>query len=260
MKNLQVDKNLQAGYNQYYDASLHEWRRLGAKYKVQNIVKVSENQQFKRVLEIGAGDGSLLQFLNDMHFGEELFAAEISDSALREIEKRKLKLLKKAVKYDGYSLPFPDKAFDVVILSHVLEHVEFPRAILREMKRVARFQIIEVPRDYRFGMDKNMQKYLSYGHINAYTPTLLRFLLKTEGFTLVNESITFTAKEIYQFLNRKKTPHFLHQIKLSIWLIIRNLAYFFLPKSRKEGMINAYTVLCTSDASKKNKFEIVNEL
>lgn len=46
---------------------------------------------------------------------------------------------------DGYRLPFKDKAFDYVICSHILEHMEDPAALLREVTRVARAGYIEVP-------------------------------------------------------------------------------------------------------------------
>lgn len=42
-------------------------------------------------------------------------------------------------------LPFPDKSFDFVIASHVLEHSTDPEAFLKELQRVARAGYIEVP-------------------------------------------------------------------------------------------------------------------
>ena len=49
------------------------------------------------------------------------------------------------VEADGQYLPFADGAFDYVICSHVLEHVEDPTQLIAELKRVAGRGYIETP-------------------------------------------------------------------------------------------------------------------
>ena len=49
------------------------------------------------------------------------------------------------VEADGQYLPFRDKAFDYVICSHVLEHVEDTEKLLNELMRVAERGYIETP-------------------------------------------------------------------------------------------------------------------
>ena len=49
------------------------------------------------------------------------------------------------VEADGQFLPFADRAFDYVICSHVLEHVEDPRRFIAELMRVACRGYIETP-------------------------------------------------------------------------------------------------------------------
>lgn len=46
---------------------------------------------------------------------------------------------------DGYRLPFADKTFDYVICSHILEHMDDPKAFLAEVARVGKAGYIEVP-------------------------------------------------------------------------------------------------------------------
>ena len=46
---------------------------------------------------------------------------------------------------DGHRLPFRDRAFDYVIVSHVLEHVDEPHAFAAELMRVAHAGYIETP-------------------------------------------------------------------------------------------------------------------
>ncbi len=49
------------------------------------------------------------------------------------------------VEADGQYLPFADSAFDYVICSHVLEHVEKPALLIAELMRVAKRGYIETP-------------------------------------------------------------------------------------------------------------------
>ena len=49
------------------------------------------------------------------------------------------------VEADGEFLPFADRAFDYVICSHVLEHVQDPRRFIAELTRVACRGYIETP-------------------------------------------------------------------------------------------------------------------
>lgn len=49
------------------------------------------------------------------------------------------------VEADGQYLPFADGSFDYVICSHILEHVENPELLIRELTRVASGGYIETP-------------------------------------------------------------------------------------------------------------------
>jgi len=46
------------------------------------------------------------------------------------------------VLYDGEKIPFPDKSFDIVLISYVLHHVEKVEILLQEARRVCRGRII----------------------------------------------------------------------------------------------------------------------
>ncbi len=70
------------------------------------------------------------------------------------------------------------------------------RALLREIKRVAAHLAIEVPCEYSWGADEQVEYFLSYGHIDLYTPTLLRFLLRSEGFAIVKDRLTRTTLDV----------------------------------------------------------------
>jgi|MesohylFT_1024984.scaffolds.fasta_scaffold52790_1 2-polyprenyl-3-methyl-5-hydroxy-6-metoxy-1,4-benzoquinol methylase len=68
-------------------------------------------------------------------------------------------------------LPFPDKFFDLVYCSHVLEHLDLPWLILEEISRIGKYGIVIVPtkfEDNLFSSDPIIKKgnYLHgrYGH------------------------------------------------------------------------------------------------
>lgn len=238
--------NVIEAYNDFYTGKEIEWRMLGAKAKAENLLEVCRGLNPAKVLEVGAGDGSILHYLNEWDFAEELYALEISNSGVAFIEQRKLPKLKEVKSFDGYAIPYADDAFDLVILSHVLEHVEHERQLLRELKRVAKHIAIEVPLDYRFGVDKRMKHFLGYGHINMYTPTLLRFLLQSEGLSIEADKTSLTSNEIVKFreftvLKKQKTWSRVLRIVLEhdVKVILGKL----LGKKKKEQFGNAYTVL-----------------
>ena len=76
--------------------------------------------------------------------------------------------------------------------------------------RVSAYQAFEVPLDYSTAVDRQAAHLLSYGHINVFTPSLFRFLLKTEGYEILAEHLTQVPAEVrryslYRIEKRKPT-------------------------------------------------------
>jgi ubiquinone/menaquinone biosynthesis C-methylase UbiE len=247
MQKLQTSGNVKTAYNEFYKTHDEAWRMLGAKYKAQHIIDVCKGQSYTKVLEVGAGDGSILQKLSEYNFAPEYHAVEISDSGVAHIQSRNIKKLVSVQEFDGYKLPFEDDSFDLVILSHVLEHVEHERLLLREIKRVSRSFVIEVPIDYKTNVDKRIKHFLAYGHINVYTPTSLRYLLQTEGFEIQKDLTSIIGPEVTRFntfINQKKPKTFINEFKIFAAFTVKNTLVELSDKF-KEKLANAYTVLCT---------------
>ena len=163
-----------------------------------------------------------------------------------KIKERKLSRLKEAQTFDGYKIPYADDSFDLIILAHVLEHVEHERILIRELKRVAKHIVIEVPKDYRFGVDKRMKHFMDYGHINMYTPTSLRFLLKSEGLELVADKVSMIKPEVSyfnEFINKKANNSISKRLKIQLEYQLKRFLGDILGQNKKEQFANAYTVL-----------------
>lgn len=248
-----VTGTVNKSYNNLYKGSNLDWRMLCAKTKAQNLIAVCKGKPFKKVLEVGAGDGSILHYLNEWNFAEELYALEISESGVEQIKQRELKKLKEAQSFDGYKIPYPDDSFDLIILAHVLEHVEHERLLIREMKRVAKYIAIEVPLDYRFGVDRRIEHFLAYGHINMYTPTLIRYLLVSEGLEIKADKaslIPIETTKYNEFVNKKRKKSLLRSLKIELEFYVKKALGSLLGKKKMEKFANAYTVL-TEKSDKK---------
>lgn len=241
-----LNNDFKAAYQDFYANNDVAWRMLGANYKAQNLVDVCSSIQPKKVLEVGAGDGSILYFLNEWNFAAELYALEIAASGVEKIKERGLKNLKEVQVFDGYKIPYPDDSFDLIILAHVLEHVEHERILIRELKRVAKHIVIEVPRDYKFGVDSRLNHFLAYGHINMYTPTSLRYLLRSEGLEIVADKSSIITPEVTLFndyVNRGVKKSFVKDLKVKLEYKTKKILGKFLGKKKEEEFANAYTVL-----------------
>jgi ubiquinone/menaquinone biosynthesis C-methylase UbiE len=247
MQEVNSSENLKTAYDNYYENNDETWRMLGAKYKVEHIITVCNGYTFNKVLEVGAGDGVILKLLADKGFAPELHAVELSASGVERIKERNIPSIKSVQEFDGYHLPFEDNSMDLIILTHVLEHVEHERLLLRELKRVAKMVLIEVPRDYRHGVDTRIKHFLAYGHINVYTPTSLRYLLATEGLEVVKDLTDTIAPEVtkfYTFETLKKPKSFLSSFKIDLEHNVKKIAASIFGKKLEEQFANYYTVLC----------------
>jgi ubiquinone/menaquinone biosynthesis C-methylase UbiE len=192
-----VHESLLRNYDAYYDGK-SEWRRLGALDKARNIQSLCADIRHRKVLEIGAGEGSILQVLSDEGFAESLYALEISESAVRVIRERNLAALQECRLFDGYAVPYGDKEFDLVILSHVLEHLEYPRRLLYEAARVAHHVFIEVPLE-----DTSRQKadfvFDAVGHINDFSMRSIRRFVQSCRMRVISQRTTNNSLPVYIF-------------------------------------------------------------
>jgi len=247
MQHSTISGNVKTAYDQFYNGHDEVWRMMSAKYKAQHIMEVCKGLSFDTVLEVGAGDGSILKILSDNNFAPRYEAVEISDSGVQYIQSRGIKSLQAVQLFDGYKLPYADNSIDLIILSHVLEHVEHERILLREIKRVAKYCVIEVPRDYKAGVDTRIKHFLAYGHINVYTPTSLRYLLATEGFEAQKDLTSMIVPEVTKFnsyVNQKQPKSLLKDMRINAEFTVKQALSKLMGKKVSEHFANAYTVLC----------------
>ncbi len=86
------------------------------------------------VLDVGCGDG----FFARTTFGKGRIDVGLDMEGSRISESRTSGAYKKIVTYDGYTIPFPDRSFQTVVINSVLEHVDDVPRVMSEIRRVLR--------------------------------------------------------------------------------------------------------------------------
>lgn len=124
-KNLnKIKNNLISNQNKYYKFLYPEWTHSMKNYEIELLTSnLNKNQ---KILEIGSGDGYLANIL------AEKYHLNITASDLEP----RYPQYTKVFKADGQSNKFQDKEYDVIISSHVLEHIEDIDMAMDEFKRL----------------------------------------------------------------------------------------------------------------------------
>ena len=203
MNEFAVSDKLKANYDDYYKDGESEWRRLGAIDKVNNIVELCKNYPHSDTLEIGSGEGSLLQRMSDLGFSDRLYSLEISESAVSTIRDREIDSLAECSVFDGYNVPYEDSQFDLAVMSHIVEHLEFPRKLLYEASRVAEYVFVEVPLEDNARMSIDF-KFDKVGHINFYSPKTIRRLIQSCDLEILSQIVTNPSSAVYKYRSPQK--------------------------------------------------------
>jgi len=165
-------------------AALFEgWRRMSAAAKADHVLALAPPAlpRHARVLDVGCGDGVLLEVLHARRPAWRLAGVEIADAPVRIARDR----VPYAVveRYDGARLPHPGGAFDLGVLSHVVEHVEDPVAVLREAARACRALVVEVPLEDNVSARRpsNDATRAAAGHLQRFDAAAVRAVAAAAG-------------------------------------------------------------------------------
>lgn len=95
-----------------------------------------------RVLDVGSGDGTLIDYLYRTR-GCDARGIEIDMQSVTQSVAHGLPVMHGDADHD--LAHYPDDAFDYVVLQRTLQAVERPREVLRQMLRIGRHAIISFP-------------------------------------------------------------------------------------------------------------------
>jgi len=95
-----------------------------------------------RVLDIGCGDGSLMELLQHRR-GVDARGIELSQPGVNECVRRGLSVIQGDADRD--LVHYPDAAFDYAILSQTIQATENPKQVLDELLRIGRRAVVSFP-------------------------------------------------------------------------------------------------------------------
>ncbi len=165
------------------------WRALGARTKAAHAFTLCARAGLAptTLVEIGCGDGALLAELSRLAAVVDGF--ELSPTAIELARGRRIPGARRLEAYDGARIPAADGAYDLAVLSHVLEHVPDPAPLLAEAARVGRAVLVEVPLEGNRSAARPAKRAEAerIGHLHRFDRAQMHALLAGAGLTPVAE-------------------------------------------------------------------------
>ncbi len=152
-----------------YGPSSRHTRRL--------ILKILRMFEFKSVIDIGCGDGSLLRELNLTEKGYKIFGLDISPKAI-EIVKSRIDGEFFVINIEKQTLDGMN--FDLAICSEVLEHIKDDVSALENLQKICENLLLTVPSGKFDQGDTQM------GHYRRYSKNELFQKLEIAGFEVIS--------------------------------------------------------------------------
>jgi SAM-dependent methyltransferase len=218
------------------------WRALGAIGKADHVVALCRRAgvQPRTTLDVGCGDGALLAELAGRGFGGRLTGAEISEPAARIASGRPQ--IGSVVRFEGRELPFAEDSHDLGLLSHVLEHVPAPAELLREVARVCRAVVVEVPLEANVSARRHAKRAhaVEIGHLQRLDLAAARRIVTTAGLEVACELEDPLPLEVQRFFARGPRAE---AAALAKWALRSGLQRAAPPLARRMFTLH-YACLC----------------
>jgi SAM-dependent methyltransferase len=235
-------------YERAYSQSAADGRRFGAWRAITGAAKAERAlwalqalpREGTSVLDVGCGDGALLAELAARRPGWSLAGAEIAQAAAR-IARTNLPGVDVRV-YDGTRLPWADASFDAGLLTHVLEHVPDPRATLREVARVCRLVVVEVPLEDNLSARRGPKREHAgeIGHLQRLSRRDVHAIVAAAGLQLRAELTATLTREALRFFAEDRRARRLADAK---WLV-QGILHRCAPARAERIFTVQYVALC----------------
>jgi ubiquinone/menaquinone biosynthesis C-methylase UbiE len=220
------------------------WRQLSARGKADHAIELCSRAGLSpsSVAEIGCGDGALLAELGARGLAGELHGFEVSREAARIARGRGAPGLTGVTVFDGSRLPVGDRAFDLALLSHVLEHVPDPGALLREAARVSRAVVLEVPLEANLSARRASKREgaAEIGHLQALDRAGVREMVSAAGLQVAEELLDPLPREVHTFFASSSSE----RARASAKAGVRRALFSVSPRMAERVFTLHYACLC----------------
>lgn len=156
----------------------------------------------QRLLDVGCGDGTDIAQLKSL--GWQVEGAEVDPVAVKVARERGLIVHHGTLSEQA----FPAESFDVVSMSHVIEHLHSPREVLLECRRILKpggRLIIATPNVHGMLHQKYKEHWLALDpprHLMLFTQASLATMVKQTGFSNVTTRSSFRSEDSIDFSSR----------------------------------------------------------
>jgi len=230
----------------FYDAAYRRagergarWREFGAVGKADHVERLLPSRP-ARLVEIGCGDGALLAELERRGIADTLAGFDVSEEAVGAARARGIAAVEV---FDGVKLPAGEEAFDVAVLSHVLEHAADPSSLLLEASRVAPTVVVEVPLERSLSGRRASRRERSrdIGHVHAFDRAAVRRLVERAGLRVTDELMDPLPTAVHLFFAETS----LQRVAARLRSAIRHAAFAVSPALAARLFTVHYACACT---------------
>jgi len=197
------------------------------------------NGSGRKLLDVGCSSGEKLQTFRKRGF--EVFGVDMAADAIKRANDRF---------GDGFScgkledVHYESDSFDVVRIDNTLEHIQKPKELLQEIRRILRpggLLLVYVPNGESLTMHLlkgySINSWIPF-HIALYSPKTLRSLLSEAGFaevrTLSHAPPALLLSSVSQLLGKHKAVDLgIAGQLLSAWMLPATLVLSLLPRGEE---------------------------
>lgn len=166
--------------------------------KVRRIIQQMIGNKRCKILDVGCGDGNLLQPFCELH---ECYGVDISEAQLKKARAKKLRAFR--VNIETKKLPFQNDFFDLVICSETIEHLLEIDNLFLEINRTLKpkgifiltFPNVNQPVSWLIQVALDLTPVYSARykspHVRDYTLRIIRTILTAYGFKILKATGTY---------------------------------------------------------------------
>lgn len=230
LNNVQILRSFSLDYEGFYKCYDQEWRAICAVDKANNLAEFIElivaefGEEGISILDFGAGDGSVLEQLAKRNSENKFCAAEFSSHAVSILSRNNSVV--EAFNVGNETVDHIDDRFDLLIASHVLEHVIDIDRFLKNISSLSGKFLIEVPLEDNGFLGGNLLEN-DTGHVNFYNPNTIKLLLESRNFKIRKEKIYLPSLDVHRF-KRPFWGFFTWGVKKLLVTLFPRLVPFFL--------------------------------